>query len=319
MLGGLQGLSRVTEVEFWCAPFKCIPCENVHAKIGAGNELVHVTRRIGPAPWMTNEWLAKVPEGGGYPFHRWTTSGGRDIIVYGITSIEQLERNIAENEPIEMGAKKPVEIGEIHARDLIVPALDAIKNYCGADAAFIWSWRRDNAKDALLIKTPPTREDVFGTSGRIEISVKTATNLPVKQIAFNYRFMGGRLFVQADEVEIEIPPEGSFGAEPRVVGSPILIAWTIISCIWNVYELFHPTVDVWLGERISGTAQMAGDQLRFDFADKQPLVRLHWAFFFSFLKVEYNRPITGAVVSGVKAMIEFHKSRIYRDITIPVN
>jgi hypothetical protein len=96
----------------------------------------------------------------------------------------------------------------------------------------------------------------------------------------------------------------------------VLIAWQVYSWGETIYEVLHPTVDLWLGNEITATAVLENESLNVQF-QKGPLVRAHWSFLWGLLKTEYSRPLTGVVLGKNGNQVQFHKSHVYRDVTIP--
>lgn len=308
---GANDFNGVHDVELWMAPFYCAPCNRLKAELGNGNSRVRVKRFVAPSDWR--------PSDGGFPFVRVIDSQGNGHVLHGVRDLAQLERNI---DRIEGEISQPVSAMEVGAsfagRAVIEAVLSQIEAIAGPDASMTFKWQRKGAKDALVMGQKFTREDIVGTSGRIEIVITSANKLPVQSIKFNYRFdENGKPFIDLDETPITIPDDGTVGsAEP--VGSPFMIAWTVISTIQTIYALFNPTVDVWLGPEVTATATLKDHALIIDCGKKPPAVRLHWSFFFNLLRFEHSRPLTGGIISADQAVAQFHKSARFRDVTIPI-
>ena len=160
-------------------------------------------------------------------------------------------------------------------------------------------------------------KDVVGTSGRIDVKVVTDANLPVKSLGFAYKIKDGQIGIDLDTVWLDIPQTGVVGSS-EVYGSPLLIAQTIIGVIQTGWALFHPVADIFIGEETRLTATVKGGKLVTSFGSNPPALRLHWSFLYGLITPTMQRPLTGFVLSGDSAVVQFHQSRWYRDVTIPV-
>ncbi len=319
--------SGPVEIEFVTSPGHCPPCNfsslsfsgrknwRPGETITTADGRLRCTKVVGPRPWMTQDWVDDHPKTG-YPMYR-TIVNGQAEVFYGATTPDLLADEIekkANPRPVSMSAG-PVG-ATIQGAAVIESALSSLETWFGDGVEFSFRWIRKEAADALLINKTATRTEILGKSGRIEIST-TSNRLPIHKIAFDYRFEGNKLFLKLDEIECDIPEEGAVGAaEP--VGSPLMIAWTILSTIQTVYAIFHPTVDVWLGSEINATAKLVNHKLEIDCGPNPPAVRAHWAFFFKLIRFEYSRPLTNVTIAVPESMLGFHKSRTFRDVPIEV-
>lgn len=300
-----------TDVELWLAPFHCVPCNRLKSLLGDGNDRVSIKRYVAPSNWN--------PGGGGFPYVRFTDMGGETHLLHGVRSMEQLEKNIAEKNAKYQTQQSASEVGaELNASGPVKLVLSKLTDIAGDGSTIELKLTRTGAKDALMISETHTRTDILGTSGRVDLTVNSANKIPVRKIGFNYRFENGKVFVKLDEMEFEIPEDGVVGGTPVPVGSPLMIAWTVLSTIQTIYEVFHPTVDVWLGPTIEMSATLKDGSLTINCGANPPAVRAHWSFWFGLLKFEYSRPLTGLVLSSDNLSLQFHKSRIYRDVNIAV-
>lgn len=210
-------------------------------------------------------------------------------------------------------------VGQITGGAVIESVLASMFSVAGDGATASFTWRRSGAKPALLVGQSHGLIDICGTSGRIELVVTSAAKLPVKKIAFNYWLTqdGDRIRkeIAIDRTEVEFPDDGVVGSAP--VGDPFTVAWSIISVIETIHTILTPTVDVWLGDEIRATATLTDGKLAIDLGANPPAVRLHWRFLYGLLNAEYSRALTGVVIGADKAVVQFHRSRIYRDVTLP--
>ena len=304
---------QVTQVTFWSAPFPCASCNRSHKNIGGGDLSTVVTRQVGPAKWMTAKWLASNPKAG-YPFHSWTGPTGEMHVIYGCQTLDSLRKAIADKASEAITEIEPE--GHFVGASKIESAMALLRHYFPNGSKINVGWQRVGAKSALLVSGSHELVDIIGTSGRIDITTDGAINLPISKFGFAYRFNAGKIAIKLDEVEFEIPGSGTVSSSGEV-GNPALIAYTILSSIKTIYDVFHPTIDLYLSEEISLTATM-GDVVSIQFDRNPPAVRAHWAFFMGLLRVEYSRPLTGLSIGADAIGFEFHRSRIYRDVKFPI-
>ena len=304
---------QVTQVTFWAAPFPCGPCSRSHKNIGGGDPSTVVTRQVGPAKWMTAEWLASNSKAG-YPFHSWTGPTGEMHVIYGCQTLDSLRKAIADKASQAITEIEPE--GHFVGSSKIESAMALLRHYFPHGSRVNVGWQRVGGKSALLVSGSHELADIVGTSGRIDITTHGAINLPMSKFGFAYRFNVGKLAIKLDEIEFEIPRRGTVSSAGEV-GNPTIIAYTILRSIETIYDVFHPTIDLYLGEEISLTATM-GDVVSIQFDRNPPAVRAHWAFFMGLLRVEYSRPLTGLTISSDSIGFEFHQSRIYRNVKFPI-
>ena len=302
-----------TKVRLWMAPFHCPPCHRLNRALGTGNDRVVVETLVAPKNWNPLE--------GGFPFVEIFDSVGKSHLIYNVVSMDQLEQNIDRIEDQQSSS----EVGStpvgatIQGRAAIAQFLATIESIGGPECSVEFKWHREGGKDAFLINKMPTRQEFFGTSGRIEISIATTKKVPVHELKFDYRFDDkGKLFVKPDWIEIDIPEDGVVQSGPQPVGSVIMTAWTVMSIAYDIWNLAHPTCDVWIGQDINATAKYANGKLTIDTGSNPPAVRLHWAFMMGLLRFELSRALTGGVIGTERCSIQFHKSRLFRDVNIDV-
>jgi hypothetical protein len=304
---------QVTQVTFWAAPFPCQPCNRSHKNIGAGDASTVVTRQVGPAVWMTADWLSSNSKAG-YPFHSWTGPTGELHVIFGCQTLDSLQAAIAEKACATITEGPPE--GHFVGSNMVEPVIDSVRQYFPDGSKIKVGWQRVGGKSALLVSGSHEMVDILGSSGRIDIQSEGSSNLPLSKLGFGYRIQAGKIAIKLDEVELALPGGETVGSSGEV-GNPLLIAWTILGAIKNVYDVFHPTIDVYLAEDIAITATI-GEACSIRFDRGEPAVRAHWAFFMGLLRVEYSRPLTGLAISAAEIGLEFHKSRIYRDVKFPI-
>jgi hypothetical protein len=315
------GDSQQTEIELWMAPFRCPPCDVLNASVGQGNERVKVVGRyIAPKHWNPS---------GTFPFVRIKDSKDQWHLYHGLRNLADVEGQIAKLNPPVVSARYEGETPSgvtLNGSAIIQTGFDRLTEFFGDGSEFAIDWTRIGGKDALPANGKYTKKDIFGSSGSISIGVKSTKKLPVNAIRFGYRFGPGsdgreKLFLKTeDEIECEIPETGIVGSGPQKVGIiPIFVAYEVISLIYDVYALFNPTVDVFLGESVSVKSKLSQNVLTVTMIDPMPRLRLNWSFFFGFVKYEYSRDFTGLILSPQKGTIQFHHSHFYRDVSLPIH
>jgi len=302
------GSSQKTEVTLWMAPFFCQPCNRLNRLLGDGNDSVSVTRRVAPANWQPSE--------GGFPFVEFATNDGKTHLLYGIESLEHLERNIAKLEGDNASVESADSGAKLSGKPIVETFLNGMQSYFGPDATFSLKIHREGGKDAFLMGQPFTKEDLVGTSGTISVEITSTKKLPVNKFSFKYRFVDGKPYIDPDEIAINLSDDGTVGAG-QPVGNPIMIAWTIISTIDTTWRIFHPSVSLYLGPDIELFGKLENNGLTVDVRSNIS-VKLGWSFWMGLLKFEYSRALTGAILHPDNLGVQFHKSRLYRDVNIPV-
>jgi len=304
---------EVTQVTFWTAPFPCVPCNRSHKNIGSGDASTVVTRQVGPAKWMTEEWLASNPNAG-YPFHSWHGPTGEMHVIYGCQTLDSLRAAIADKAVMSIAESLPE--GHFVGVNKIESVLNSVRQYFPDGSKIKVGWQRVGGKSALLVSGSQELVDILGTSGRIDVYVESSENFKASKFGFAYRIQAGKIAIKLDEIEFDLPG-GDTVSTSGEDGNPLLIAWTILGAIKNVYDVFHPTIDVYLAEDIAITATI-GETCSIEFDRGQPAIRAHWSFFMGLLRVEYSRPLTGLTIGFDAIQLQFHKSRIYRDVKFPI-
>jgi len=304
---------QVTQVTFWTAPFPCVPCNRSHKNIGPGDLSTVVTRQVGPAVWMTADWLGSNPKAG-YPFHSWTGPTGEMHVIYGCQTLDSLQAAIADK-AVAAVTEGQAE-GHFVGASMIESVLNSVRQYFPDGSKIKIGWQRVGGRSSLLVSGSHELVDILGTSGRINVEAEATSDLPLRKIGFAYRVQAKKIAIKLDEIEFDLPGAHTVSTSGEV-GNPLLIAWTILGAIKNAYDVLHPTIDVYVAEDIAITATI-GQTCSIQFDRGQPAIRAHWAFFMGLLRVEYSRPLTGLTISAAEIGLEFHKSRIYRDVKFPI-
>ncbi len=302
-----------TDVKIIMAPFHCPPCHRLAKACGIGNSSLNITTEVASTYWIPSE--------GGFPFCQFTDPKGTVHTLHGVASLEHLERCVAfyQNDDSVAATDSGVALS---GKTIVESSLSWLESIAGDGCEISFSLHREGGKEALPASGKFTMQDVVGTNGRVEIVVKSTKGLPVHELKFDYRFAANAngkpaFFAKLDEIEYDLPEDGSVGASGPV-GNPLLIAYTVISIAYDLYELTHPQADAFLGTDIDATAKLSNKTLSIAFTGQEPQLRLHWSFMFGLVKANYVRPLTGVVLSAENVTVQFHKSRIYRDVAIGV-
>lgn len=330
----VYGTIQKQSIEYIAADFYCVPCNLLSDSLGfarnakAGSTVqkngLTIVKRIGHQPWMTAKWKKTSTEE--FPLVYAIAPNGKKKIWEGMKSFAQLEKNYRELEsssPVVVESTAPSQpVGvTLQGKAIVEQSLGLLTQYGIESGSFRWI-RRD-AKTTLPMGGKFTRSDILGKSGRIEIGVVTS-KLPIHNIAFDYRFGPGAngkeaIFFKFAEFECEIPEDGVVGgSQSKPVGFALITAYTIISVIYDVWEVFHPTVSAEVSNDISATFKFDGTTLAVAMGDACIQLHLQWNFMFGFVKLNYFREATGLTLSAEKAILGFHKSRFYRDVTVPI-
>lgn len=307
----LCGTVDKTLCRLWMAPFHCPPCHRLQKALGNGNDRVTIEVYTHPKDKLTPEH--------NFPYVEIIDSHGKSTALYNIESLSHLEKNI---DRIESEYAVPVGSQEVGAaiagKAVIEQTFDFIDQFGGAECEATFVWHREGGLDAMPIGKSVSFQEFSGTSGHIELTVTATKKLPVHSVNLDYKWENGKFFVRApDWIEVQLPEDGTVGATQKPVGS-VMLAYTILSIAYDLWQLAHPTMDVYLGKDVSMSAKYSNRTLTVDCGPTPPAVRLHWAFMMGLLRFELSRPVTGLVVSTQNIQMQFHKSRLFRDVNMEV-
>jgi hypothetical protein len=156
-----------------------------------------------------------------------------------------------------------------------------------------------------VVGQPWSLGDVIGTSGSLSAEVE-GPSWPVKAAAFDYRFNGESLTLDAGPVVIPVRAVGASG--DRVTGDPIMLAFGAISLIRMLLPLLSPTISVDLPRDLEITMVAQPDSLHVAFADG-PAVSIRSL-------ITLRRKLTGVSITSKAVVAEFDQSRWWKRITI---
>lgn len=288
----------------------CWPCHSmsgkyppsIYSRNGVSIELAY-TNDPSPKIWNLKRHRLEQPEF--VPFTHWTDGKGTMRYRFGPTSPDEIMTLILRNDPpLQLsGGDLELPVGAmptISDDGLIREALYNLAKYVGNDAVIKLQLIRREGKESLPIDEQHTISDILGTSATLIIDITS------KQKSLTVRH------------EMTFIPEELIRTESDKVGSPLLLVWTIVSFAQSIYDLLHPTVAIWLPPTIEITASLANGNAELSFGGSAPKVQIHWSFWMGLIQYEYNRALTGLVISPTKIDVQFHESRYYRDVSIPV-
>lgn len=300
----------------------CRNCKAYHDKFGDGDSRVAINWTDETLP----DWIRrKLPRGYEAPVFVWTNGSKSQWpqSSLGVTLDQLSEWADALDADREMPPVACASVG-FAGQEFLTEWLQTVQGWAGPKAKATIRLVRNGGLDAILVKGTHTKQDVFGKSGRFEfVLTDGGDSLPIHEIKFGYRFETKdgkeRFYVDQDEVEIEIPETNVFASsEPKqAYGCPLVfVAYQVISWGYTIYEILHPTIDIYLGNEITASATLEDGSLNVQF-EKAPSVRAHWSFMWGLLKTEYSRPLTGVVLGRDGNQVQFHKSQLFRDVDIP--
>lgn len=279
----------------------CPPCRQMERRWPHGDANVELEYTLDPPPPIFLDGKPIEPR---FPCVTYTNAKGesRFISEFGMISPERVLQWIKSDNPHELVGDKPIPVGSMPAiRDdgLIGRTLDQIAQYLGPDVVMNLKWIRKKAKQNLIWNEPHTLEDVIGTDSHFVIDISSVSR-------------GYKIHHEMDCNPLMLKPNDG------KVGCPLLILWTVVSVAWDVYDLLHPQVSLYLPETIEVNCRLVDGTAVIDFGPNPPAVQIRWSFWLGLLKVESNRPLTGLRISRSKLAAEFHRSRIYRDLVLDI-
>lgn len=291
----------------YCSP-SCLPCQAMKTNFPKGNSKLVMKYTNDEAPdisqWVNGRWIVGPPPS--LPCTIWSDGKGRSTYLLGYATPDQIVEKILKNNPpfAESSAIPSASLPSIDDSGLIGEAIRNLITYAGQDATIHVELTRKGAKQTLLATETHSIEDILGKSCHLVITLKS----PSRKINFRHEMD----FVPAELVAM-------FKSNDGKVGSPFLIAWTIASIAQTVYDILHPQISLYLPETIVIDGKFADDKTAaLSFGAQPPKVQLLWKFWYGILQYEANRPLTGMKFDSVAAVVEFHQSRIYRDLTLPI-
>lgn len=181
--------------------------------------------------------------------------------------------------------------GAIAARAQIDTAIGWLTEHVGEGVLMAARWDRTGSQEFPLIggdRSTWTTRNLFGNSGRFEVSAIGAKRWPVQAAGFAYRLSAGAIVIDPDPLTFNLPDDwlspasASFGAaaESQPAGvDPISLGLTIFSVLRAIWGILHPTCDLLLGGNVSATATLNGGELLVDFT-QAPQIKLvaYWTF-----------------------------------------
>lgn len=198
-------------------------------------------------------------------------------------------------------------IGTLHAKEWIQSGIDWFRWKVGENRPVSFKWDRTGPQEMPISRASVDPVAILGRSGRIELSVDEAVNLPVNALGFGYVLDGNDVEIDLDKTRLK-RILSHFGDEttddqPKAVGVSPGTILTIFSVIRAIYLLRHPKFDLLIGGNITAKCVLVGDTLTVTF-DQGPGV-VYTSFFRVQLRLESVEITTERVVchfSGSRLM-----------------
>jgi hypothetical protein len=232
------------------------------------------------------------------PCATWIGSNGSTQYLIGRHTLAQLQSSYDQTQPEVVGEPPVGTLNGINLGGL----LERVRS-SGVTSART-HWRRD-APASLIVGKPWTLLDVIGASGSLSVEVEGPV-WPLKAAAFDYRFNGESLTLDAGPVVIPVRAVGASG--DRVTGDPLTIAFGAISLIRMLLPLLSPTISIDLPRDLDITLAAQPDSIHVAFSDG-PAVSIRSL-------ITLRRKLTGVSITPRAVVAEFDESRWWKRITI---
>lgn len=207
----------------------------------------------------------------------------------GVKTIDELvafceAANVTPVADLAFGAPNGPAIGAFAIGDQVAMMFANWNRYIGKHEAS-FTWNRSGLQTFPMY--PQTAKlnfnDIFGKTGKIIIDCNSEA-LPVNHLDFGY-FVG-----EDDEITFDIEKlkvkgliaifDEKVGNKQQAMGfiDPLTI-YSIFSTIRTIWQMLHPTADLFIGSEIGAVGQMSDDMLDIKF-NPQPQIRITWLFSF---------------------------------------
>lgn len=293
----------------------CEPCNRFHKSNGDGDNRIAITYTTTPPPKVYKKGHGKKLFDAELPCSVWQNANGEDMYVCGFYTLDQLWTMINKEDnnpppPMSMAATGPA--GAIHASAQIEQMFSFWRTHIGEGKTATFNWERSGERSLNLLHAKDwSATDIFGTTGRIDLSAIGAINLPVDKAGFSYRIVGEDVTIDADAVTIPgltrqlgLSQQSSvMGATPSgiFVVDDLVLGWNVFSAIKGIMSLCWPSVDAQIPGVVTASAILDGDKLTVSFSNA-PTVRIVCLFTFN-LKIR-SVEITEGIVK-----VSFNGSR----------
>ena len=290
--GNSGGFTTLTYSASWCGP-----CKAMKVNFPIGDNRVKMDYTEDPPP--------DIPEfkGIGLPLTTWRDKKGGLRYVVGYTTPVELYRKIIASDPPDTAEALPEPVAgiipTIEDEGRIGDALAMIARHCGKDAKIRVEIARRGGSLNLPFDQPATVEQILGKTTKVVLTISSAEKAITGKFEFDFE-------------------PAKLQNKPKEVGSPLLLAWTVVSIVNDLWALLHPKVSATIPETVVINAALVDGKAVIDFGNQPPAVRLHWSFWLGLLQVEHDRALTGMTIGPDQIVAEFHQSRFYRDLTFPV-
>ena len=276
----------------------CLPCVAMSRDCGNGSDAIALRWTHDPIPAAIVDAEMRAGRVAMIPCATWIGSNGSTQYLIGRHTLAQLQSSYDQTQP-EVVGEAPV--GSLNGINL-AGLLDRVRA-SGVTSAKT-HWRRD-APASLVVGKPWTLLDVIGTSGSLSVEVEGPA-WPVKAAAFDYRFNGESITLDAGPVSIPLRAVGA--SDDRVTGDPLTIAFGAISLLRMLVPLLSPTISIDLPRDLDITLAAQPDSLHVGFSDG-PAVSIRSL-------ITLRRKLTGVSITSRAVVAEFDESRWWKRITI---
>ena len=276
----------------------CLPCALMKRDTGNGSDAMALRWTHDPIPQAIVEAEQRAGRVAMLPCATWIGSNGSTQYLIGRHTLAQLQSSYDQTQPEVIGEAPVGALSGINLAGL----LDRVRA-SGVTSAKT-HWRRD-APASLVVGKPWTLLDVIGTSGSLSVEVEGPA-WPVKAAAFDYRFNGESITLDAGPVSIPLRAVGA--SDDRVTGDPLTIAFGAISLIRMLLPLLSPTISIDLPRDLEITLVAQPDSLHVAFTDG-PAVSIRSL-------ITLRRKLTGVSITPRAVVAEFEHSRWWKRITI---
>jgi hypothetical protein len=209
--------------------------------------------------------------------------------------------------------------GSFSIKPMVEAAFTTLRTWVGEGVEMKASWDRTGKQEfpIPLNGKPPeySAVDIFGASGRFDLSAIGAVGLPVDSLGFAYRVIGDDISIDGDPIIFKGLAR-KLSSNDHATGNsaagiePITMIWTAFNLIRMIVGILNPKLSILLGGNVSCTAVLNGDVLTITFS-QCPSVKLvaFWTFTLEVPAVVINQDKAVASLHGEGVIASRIKSR----------
>ena len=180
-----------------------------------------------------------------------------------------------------MSRREPV--SAIACRPQIESALAFLSQHMGVGPQLVCGWDRTGGQEFPLLQNGDwSAANLFGRSGRFDLSVQGLPALVVSAAGFAYRIVGEDVLIDPDVITFKGlaarlgPAAGNaVGAGEHPVGmDPLTIGWSVFSVLNVIWQIMHPKLDLVLGGNVSCALQLESPEKLVVTFQQMPSVRV---------------------------------------------